>query len=331
MDGVADVAVFGIPDDDLGEALAAHVQPVPGARDHRGARPAARARAPRVVQGAEGRGAHRAAPAGGDRQAVQAPAPGGVPLSPAHRLMWSNARALVVVEGESDRVALRTLARRLGRDLEREGVEVVDLAGATNVGRWLEDLAATGASPTLAGLYDAPEERFFRRGLERGGRGPVPDRARLEELGFFACEPDLEHELIRALGEDAVEAVIEAQGELPSLRILQHQPAQRDAVDRPAPAPVHRRPLGPQEPLRAAARRGARPRPRPHAAGPCAQPGVSPVESRTDARATCAGSQSRLSTWARLKTSCASCSQVIAMPPCSWTVSEATWSSASEQ
>ena len=142
--------------------------------------------------------------------------------------MWSNARALVLVEGESDRVALHTLARRLGRDLEREGVEVVDLAGATNVGRWLEDLAATGASPALAGLYDAPEERFFRRGLERGGRGPVPDRARLEELGFFACEPDLEHELIRALGEDAVEAVIEAQGELPSLRILQHQPAQRE-------------------------------------------------------------------------------------------------------
>ena len=30
MDEVADVAVFGIPDDDLGEALAAHVQPVEG-------------------------------------------------------------------------------------------------------------------------------------------------------------------------------------------------------------------------------------------------------------------------------------------------------------
>ena len=35
--------------------------------------------------------------------------------------------------------------------------------------------------------------------------------------------------------------------------------------------------------------------------------------------------------WARLKTSWASCSQVIAMPPWSWTVSEATWSRASEQ
>ncbi|HEX2316294.1 MAG TPA: AMP-binding protein [Thermomonospora sp.] len=32
LDGVADAAVFGIPDDDLGEALAAHVQPAPRAR-----------------------------------------------------------------------------------------------------------------------------------------------------------------------------------------------------------------------------------------------------------------------------------------------------------
>ncbi len=54
-----------------------------------------------------------------------------------------------------------------------------------------------------------------------------PDRARLEELGFFACETDLEDELIRALGAPAVEAVIEEQGELMSWRILQRQPAQR--------------------------------------------------------------------------------------------------------
>ena len=55
---------------------------------------------------------------------------------------------------------------------------------------------------------------------------PVPDRARLEELGFFACEPDLEGELIRALGTTVVEAVIEEQGELTSWHILQRQPAQ---------------------------------------------------------------------------------------------------------
>jgi hypothetical protein len=138
-----------------------------------------------------------------------------------------SAQALVLVEGDSDRAALLALAARLGRDLREERVEVVSLGGATNVGRFLEQLKATGRRPRLAGLYDAAEERYFRRGLERGGHGPVPDRARLEELGFFACEPDLEDELIRALGVPAVEAVVEQQGELLSLRILQRQPAQR--------------------------------------------------------------------------------------------------------
>jgi hypothetical protein len=119
------------------------------------------------------------------------------------------------------------LAARLGRDLQEEMVEVVSLGGATNVGRFLEELYAAGRRQRLAGLYDAAEEHYFRRGLERGGHGPVPDRARLEELGFFACETDLEDELIRALGVPAVEAVIEQQGDLLSWRILQRQPAQR--------------------------------------------------------------------------------------------------------
>jgi len=44
----------------------------------------------------------------------------------------------------------------------------------------------------------------------------------------YVCESDLEDELIRALGLDGVEKVIEAQGELRSLRALQRQPAQRD-------------------------------------------------------------------------------------------------------
>jgi hypothetical protein len=139
----------------------------------------------------------------------------------------SSAQAIVLVEGASDRAALLTLAARQGRTLHRERVEVVDLHGATNVGRFLEDLAARGSRPRLAGLYDAAEERYFRRGLERGGHGPVPNRARLEELGFFACRPDLEGELIRALGPTAVEAVIEQQGELASWHILQRQPAQQ--------------------------------------------------------------------------------------------------------
>ncbi len=44
----------------------------------------------------------------------------------------SSLRAVVLVEGNSDRVALRTLAERQGRDLDAEGVEVVAMGGITN-------------------------------------------------------------------------------------------------------------------------------------------------------------------------------------------------------
>lgn len=141
-----------------------------------------------------------------------------------------NPRTVVLVEGVSDRVAVLTLARRLGRDLTAEGVEVVDLGGATNVGRWLGDLVAGadhGRGVRLTGLYDAAEERFFRRGLERAGLGVVPDRDTLQQRGFFGCVEDLEDELIRALGVRRVEAVVEAQGDLASLHLMQRQPAQR--------------------------------------------------------------------------------------------------------
>ncbi len=51
--------------------------------------------------------------------------------------------------------------------------------------------------------------------------------ADLAAHGFFVCVDDLEDELIRALGVDGVETVIEAEGDLASLRILQRQPAQQ--------------------------------------------------------------------------------------------------------
>ena len=49
----------------------------------------------------------------------------------------------------------------------------------------------------------------------------------MERLGFYVCVEDLEDELIRALGADAVEEVVDAQGDLGSFRTLQKQPAWR--------------------------------------------------------------------------------------------------------
>jgi hypothetical protein len=134
-------------------------------------------------------------------------------------------RTVVIVEGVSDRVAVETLAKRRGRDLEAEGIAVVAIGGAQSLGRYLEQLRAERPDVVVAGLCDVGEERHFRRGLERAGLGTDLDRAAMERLGFYVCVADLEDELIRAHGADAVEEVLERHGDLSPFRTLQKQPA----------------------------------------------------------------------------------------------------------
>ena len=134
-------------------------------------------------------------------------------------------RAVVLVEGMSDRVALEALAGRRGRALGAEGICVVPMGGATNIGRFLARFGPRGLDVRLAGMCDVAEEGYFRRGLERAGLGSGLSRAEMEALGFFVCISDLEEELIRALGVASVEQIIAAEGELGSFRILQRQPA----------------------------------------------------------------------------------------------------------
>lgn len=132
-----------------------------------------------------------------------------------------DARAVVLVEGISDREAVEALAGRQGRDLAAEGVAVVPIGGAQAIGRVLRTF--DGRDLRLAGLCDAGEEREFRRGLERAGLGAELTRADMEVLGFYVCEVDLEDELIRALGAEAIEEIAAAQGDLGSFRTLQKQ------------------------------------------------------------------------------------------------------------
>jgi hypothetical protein len=139
----------------------------------------------------------------------------------------TRADTVIIVEGQSDKVALETLARRRGLGLAGAGVEIVAIGGAHAIGRFVFALRLERSEVVLRGLCDEREEPDFRRALERAGLGRDLDRAGLERLGFHVCVADLEDELIRALGVEGVERVIEAQGELPSLRRLQAQPAQR--------------------------------------------------------------------------------------------------------
>jgi hypothetical protein len=136
-------------------------------------------------------------------------------------------RAVVLVEGLSDQCAVEALAERRGRDLRAERTSVVPIGGAQAIGQFLNMFGPAGLDVRLAGICDAGEEGDFRRGLERAGLGSRLTRADMERLGFFVCSADLEDELIRALGADSVEQVVEAEGELGSFRTLQKQPEWR--------------------------------------------------------------------------------------------------------
>jgi hypothetical protein len=133
----------------------------------------------------------------------------------------------VLVEGNSDRVALHTVAARVGRDLATEGVEVVAMGGITNIRAYVTRYGPLGLGVPLGGLYDAAEEAIVRRGLVAAGVPAAPEPQGLAGLGFHKCTADLEDELIRALGPACVEAVIEAEGETRALRLLSGMPAQR--------------------------------------------------------------------------------------------------------
>jgi hypothetical protein len=107
-------------------------------------------------------------------------------------------------------------------------VEVVPIGGAHAIVAALERFGPSGLDVTLAGLCDVGEEHAFRRGLERAGLGANLDRAGMEALGFYVCDTDLEHELVRALGVDAVLRIVDEQGELSAFRTFQKQLAKRE-------------------------------------------------------------------------------------------------------
>jgi hypothetical protein len=136
-------------------------------------------------------------------------------------------RAVVLVEGMSDKVALETLALRRGRDLAAEGVSVMAIGGAQAIGRFLNLYGPRGSNVVLAGFCDAGEEGALRRALERAGFGRDLARAEMERIGFFVCERDLEDELVRCLGAPAVEEILAAHGKLGSFHTYQKQPAHR--------------------------------------------------------------------------------------------------------
>ncbi|HEX9063783.1 MAG TPA: TOPRIM nucleotidyl transferase/hydrolase domain-containing protein [Streptosporangiaceae bacterium] len=137
------------------------------------------------------------------------------------------ARLVVLVEGVSDQIAVETLAVRRGLDLGAAGVAVLPAGGAHAIARFLTELGPKGAGLGLSGLCDRGEEEVVRRGLLRAGLGAPVTRDDMENLGFYICVEDLEDELIRAIGAERVQELIDSQGDLGSFRSLQRQPPWR--------------------------------------------------------------------------------------------------------
>jgi len=137
-------------------------------------------------------------------------------------------RAVVFVEGASDHAALGALAERQGRDLDAEGVAVVPMDGFSGIGRFLALFGPAGRDLRLAGLCDAAEAGYVEGRLAAAG---------VDAGRFHVCDPDLEGELLGALGPDGVAGVLDRLGVAVSFQRFQKQPAQRD---RPVEAQLHR-------------------------------------------------------------------------------------------
>lgn len=128
-------------------------------------------------------------------------------------IVWlADARRVVLVEGASDRAAVLQAAHMASIDLE--GTAVVAMGGATNVAAYVERYAAKPEVESVVGLCDHAERGLFEQHL--GARD------------IFVCVSDLEDELLRAIGVDAMIDFIDRQGELRAFRTMQKQPAQRD-------------------------------------------------------------------------------------------------------
>jgi len=140
----------------------------------------------------------------------------------------AEASAVVLVEGESDRLAVEALAERLQFDLIAARATVVPMGGVTNLRHHLAALAASSGATRVLGLFDLGEVAHVRRAVTDGGIAAAADSGLdLASFGFFACDPDLEGELIRAVGSERVEELLAEHGELGRFRTFQQQPAQR--------------------------------------------------------------------------------------------------------
>ena len=121
---------------------------------------------------------------------------------------------VIAVEGVSDKLVLERISGRLGRDLAAEGIRVQAIGGAHAIRRFVAELESGVA---VRGMCDESEQHLFRRVLD----------------DVYVCVPDLEGELIRALGVERTLEIVDRD----AFETMRRQPAQRG---RPIERQLHR-------------------------------------------------------------------------------------------
>jgi hypothetical protein len=142
---------------------------------------------------------------------------------------------VVLVEGRSDVAAVITFMRSAGINAG-EPVDVIDMGGVTNIRRHLEHFTAPVRARRILGLCDAGDAGVFLRALQ-AREIPVDDPDGMARYGFHVSRADLEDELIRSLGTDAVLGVLTDLGLRERFEGLRRQRYWRD---RDLPAQLHR-------------------------------------------------------------------------------------------
>ena len=98
------------------------------------------------------------------------------------------------------------------------------MGGAQAVWKNMEQIVRLDAATRITGLCDAAEAIHYERALRRVGLAPATGALDLSDYGVFVCTEDLEDELIRALDQTDIEALMAGAGDLRSFRTMQKQP-----------------------------------------------------------------------------------------------------------
>lgn len=141
------------------------------------------------------------------------------------------AKVVVLVEGPGDRLALRAAAETLSADLDARGVSIVELDGADLFATMYTLLGPDGLRIRIVALCDADREQSWATSVLGVGKYNGV-RATLTQHGVHVLDPDVEGELVDALGDTRTEAVVAADGEAAALASFRKQPTQAKGTPR---------------------------------------------------------------------------------------------------